>query len=447
MVFVVGQTSGCVNRLGKARKPISQQRAAQRAARVQSVEPVDPSITNRSRPVNAAMQKLAKQVGASIVPLQNPCVEGSSRSCYRQSLDRTFLQLDTLVDNPERNVRILHLGDSHIAGDYISGTIREELQKTFGDAGRGFVHIEQKAPYGGRRLKRSGPWKRARIVDQGQAGRPFGFSGMSFESFGADANLEYRLDDESRVTLHFYANPRGPEVSLSVNGQYIGSVDTYAKSNRTKSKSFSVPRRAKKDGKDRRILRIRARASGARLFGISYTKKRKGILYDAIGPVGADARVYLSLERRSFVEHLQLLKPDLVIIMLGGNDALRVRKGRASIATIGKEHQQLVELVQYALPESDCMLWSPMDAGEMKNGRIVSKSHISEIRHIQEKVAIRKGCSFWDMYEAMGEDGAVKRWSRKKIMNKDLVHPRRRAGELLGYLFSEAFMRSYDQAD
>ena len=88
-----------------------------------------------------------------------------------------------------------------------------------------------------------------------------------------------------------------------------------------------------------------------------------------------------------------------------------------------------------------------MDAGKTSGGGIVSKSHINEVRYIQQKIALRKGCAFWDMYEAMGENGAVKRWARQRIMNKDLVHPRRKAGELLGYLFSEALLNAYDQTE
>ena len=161
-VFVVGQTGACAARLSKARTPIAQIRAEQRAARQDPGEPEDPQVFTERRPENVEMKKLARQVGATISALKNPCVEGVRLSCYPKSNDRTFLQLDSLLNNPERNVRILHLGDSHIAGDYISGTIRTVLQKHFGNAGRGYVHIDQKAPYGGRRLKRSGPWKRNR---------------------------------------------------------------------------------------------------------------------------------------------------------------------------------------------------------------------------------------------------------------------------------------------
>ena len=441
---------GCANRYGKTRnkRNISQFRKAKRAAQQENLdEPGDPALIPKARTPIRQLESLAKSVGAAHVRIQNTCVEGSARSCYRQALDRTFLQLDTLSERPERNVRILQLGDSHIAGDYITGTARERLQERFGDAGRGFVHVEQKAPYGGRRLKRSGPWRRARIVDQGQAGQAFGFAGMSYESVGNDASIEYSLDDEARVYVHYLANPKGSVLKLTVDGKAIGTLDTYSETTKTTSRGFTVPKRSSRSTKDKRVLEVRSEGPGSRVFGISYERRDKGLFYDSIGPVGADAKVYLSLGRRSFVEHLQELKPDLVVIMLGGNDAMRVRKKTASIEDIGDEHKKLIEVVQYALPNSDCMLWSPMDAGKMENGRIVSKTLISEIRYIQQQVAIEKGCAFWDMYQSMGEDGSVARWSKKRIMNKDLVHPRRKAGELLGYLFAESFLRAYDQTD
>ena len=270
---------------------------------------------------------------------------------------------------------------------------------------------------------------------------------MAFESLAKGAQLRYKLDSESRITLYFHAHPKGPSLTLKVDERYIGSVDTYSQTTHAFEKTFTIPKRKSPRGEDKRVLKINSAAAGARLFGISYLRKKRGLLYDAVGPVGADARVYLSLDPQSFAEHLKLLKPDLVIVMLGGNDALRVRNGKASIQTIAREHDDLLRRVQNALPESDCMLWSPMDAGQRVSGRIESKSHIAQIRSVQQRVAIRRGCAFWDMYRSMGEEGAIARWSKARIINKDLVHPRRKAGELLGYLFSESFLNAYDQAE
>ena len=96
-----------------------------------------------------------------------------------------------------------------------------------------------------------------------------------------------------------------------------------------------------------------------------------------------------------------------------------------------------------ASPDADCMLWSPMDAGEMIDGKIVSKKFISEVRNMQKAAASKNGCAFWDMFASMGGEGSFARWHRAGIMNDDLVHPRATAGELLGHLFSVALLEAY----
>lgn len=394
----------------------------------------------------AALNKLALSVGARHVKVDNPCVEGSEDNCFRRALDRLFVRLDTLAEAPRRSVRVLHLGDSHIAADYITGTVRERLQERFADGGRGFVHVEQRARYGGRRTKRYGRWRRSRIVDENQGGNPFGFSGMAIESRGAGAYVEYELEDDDRVTLFYHGTPKGALLSVEVDGQLIGRVDTTADKDVGLYKTFTIPRR-RGEGTDSRTLRIQADGAGAKLFGLSFTENAKGLLYDSIGPVGADAKVYLSLERQSFTQHLKLLSPDLVIIMLGGNDALRIRKGDATPEQVRFEHEELVGAVQDALPEADCMLWSPMDAGEREGLKIVSKTMIAEVRSAQRDVARQMGCGFWDMYAAMGGEGSLARWFEANIINKDLIHPRRKAGELLGHLFATGLIETYDNVD
>ena len=45
------------------------------------------------------------------------------------------------------------------------------------------------------------------------------------------------------------------------------------------------------------------------------------------GRWGQTPRFYLQLERQSFLEHLEAHQPDLVVLMVGGNDAMKIRKG------------------------------------------------------------------------------------------------------------------------
>lgn len=384
------------------------------------------------------LAELAKELRASAVRIENPCIDDS---CPRLALDRVFHRFAELDQSKSGVIRILHLGDSHVAADYITGTIRRILQRRFGDAGRGFVAVDQRAEYGGRRLSRTG-WKRSRIVDQGHTQTAFGFSGMSDESRQAGAKLEFRLDPEdTAVTIFYHTQKNGARLRVIADDTVIGELDSRQKEEHSLTKTFQLPplsaqRRA-------RLLALVASDAGVKVFGLSFETKKSGAFYDAVGPVGADARVYLSLNRKSLKEHLAALRPDLIVLMVGGNDALLMRKGQRTLEDVRTDHEKIVEALRAAVPEADCMMWSPMDAGEMENGRVVSKRFISEVRNMQRAAATKHGCAFWDMFDAMGGAGAFARWHKAGIMNDDLVHPRAMAGELLGTLFATSLMEAY----
>jgi hypothetical protein len=364
--------------------------------------------------------ELKKRVSAQNVPI----IDGSA-------IERTLGKL-----RAKKKIRILHLGDSHVASDYITGMVRHGLQKMYGDGGRGFQHIDQQWGYGGRRLERNdGPWLRDRIVDTNRAGLPFGFSGISIESKKKGATATYRVLPEDRtVRVYYQKQPKGGAVDVLVDGKKIGSFET---SGDKVSEVWSGELGA---GKKQRELSLVAKGENARIYGISFeTDKTPSLIYDSIGPVGADAKVYLELDPKSFEEHLVAHKPDLVVVMVGGNDALKIRKGWTNIDKVTDEHKKLLAFLKQKLPDADCMLWTPMDAGDEQKGSVVSKKWLKEVHDMQLTVAKASGCAVWDMYASMGGDQSVARWAKAKLMNKDLVHPKKASADLLGSLFVEAW--------
>lgn len=405
----------------------------------------EPKLTPRPiAPKNPMVNALAAQVGAKLVPIETPCAQGTPEDCSRWALDRFYHRLDQLVETRERSVRILQLGDSHIAADYITKTARLRLQGEFGTGGRGFIHPEQHASYGGRRLKRGADWKRSRVVDPGQEGQPFGFSGIAIEAVRRGDKVQYSLRDDSVVEVVYLARRGGGTAEVTVDGRSVGQIDARADRPETRGKRFSIPPRDSTLEKDARVFQIQATSPGLRIFGLSFVRKKAGIILDAVGPVGTDAYTYLAMEEDSFGQTVEFMDPDLVIIMLGGNDALRIRTGRATLADVRGHFEALVDRVRASVPAADCMLWSPMDAGERVRGEIVQRSYIEEVRQLQAEVARAKGCAYWDMYEAMGGRGSIQRWYEANIINKDLIHPRFKAGLLLGHLFASSLLDDYD---
>lgn len=387
------------------------------------------------------LDALARHLNAAPRPLERPC---GNALCTRRVLERVFKKLDKLDAKRTGRVRILQLGDSHIAADYITRTIRDSLQARFGNAGRGLVAIGQKERYGGRALSRSG-WNRNRIVDEGQAGLPYGVTGMIIESTRAGAEATFTLvPEDDEVQVHYHAQPGGGAFRVYADGEELMYVDTDAAKPESRAAVVPIPMHRMGDVVPPEVLRIRADGPNVRLMGLSFESEQPGVILDAIGPVGADAEVYLTFEQASMRAHMRALKPDLVVLMVGGNDALAVRKASRSLDEVRQQHADLIAAVKQHVPDAECLLWAPMDAGErLEDGLVVSKRYIEEIRDLQRETALEMGCAFWDTYESMGGSGAFGRWLQEGIMNSDMVHPRAKGGDLMGHLFARALMETY----
>ena len=334
-------------------------------------------------------------------------------------------------------VKVLHLGDSHVAADLITKTIRSELQTRLGDAGRGFTGIDQSEKGGGRAIGSASGWKKDRIVDKGREGIAFGFGGASLESQKKGAKLEYRLaPDDRTVELYFEAGPGRGRVEIHCGRTRIAEFDTASEVASSRVHRATLPEaRTPKD-----TLRVVAPGASVRLFGLAFETGKPGIVYSVIGPVGADAKVYLDLERKSFTDQLKDAAPDVVVLMVGGNDALKVRKKWRSLEDVRQHHEELLALLSSTLPNSDILLWTPMDAGEKKKGAVQSLPYIAEVAALQREVAAAKKVAVYDALGSMGGVGSIARWSKAGIMNADLVHPKSPAAELLGLLFVRALL-------
>lgn len=367
----------------------------------------------------------------------------SSRNPDRETLamQRAYRRRGRLeAEAADASVRVLHLGDSHIAADLITRVIRARLQARFGNGGRGLVVADQKLAYGGRRLERRG-WARVRMADPEGPGRALGVSGTALLSQRAGAELEFRvLLEDQQVVLHYVAHPEGPALDLRADGLPLARFPTASEAIETRARlvSLDVPPPPPD------VLEIRADGPGAEILALSFETGAAGVLYDAIGPVGADAQVWLAVDAMSFSQQARALAPRLVVLMVGGNDALALRRGRRTEDEVEAQLRSLIERLRRAVPEADCLLFGPMDAAQMgPSGRLGTKPYIPELAALERRVAQEEGCAYWDAFGAMGGPGSFGRWLAQGLMNPDLVHPRSGGGDLLGHLFAAALYAAY----
>ncbi|HEY8428176.1 MAG TPA: hypothetical protein VIL20_07370, partial [Sandaracinaceae bacterium] len=131
--------------------------------------------------------------------------------------------------------RIAHYGDSSIAGDGITSTLRRRFQQRFGDAGHGFILIARGTmPYRHQDVRHdsSGDWRLIELVRAGLRERTYGYGGVQYRS-ASGATARFGTTDDgpigtrvSRFELWYQQHERGGRVQLRVDGGEWTTLET-----------------------------------------------------------------------------------------------------------------------------------------------------------------------------------------------------------------------------
>ena len=364
----------------------------------------------------------------------------------RGALRKFYKKLEQ-VKSGKGKVHIVHYGDSLIAGDYVTRTVRRLLQKTFGDGGHGFFLAGKGSRWYGRRwveLKSYGKWTKNKITRPRIKDRLYGLGGVSFRTSRKGAWVQARATGRrlggivDRFELFYLAQPEGGVFKVSFAGQ-TQEVSTLSERAEVKRLVMLAKRRGAHSA------RVKVVGDGeVRLFGFVFERNRAGVVYDALGLEGVRARLLLNIEYASWLTQLKQRQPDLYILHYGTNESEKVD---LKLGAYKKQLHQVVRRFKRALPSTPCLLMSPMDRAKKnpETGRLKSMAVVESIVTAQREVAAESGCAFWSAYDAMGGRGSMARWYRSspKLAGGDLTHPTGMGANRLGAMFFAALMEGY----
>jgi lysophospholipase L1-like esterase len=363
------------------------------------------------------------------------------------ALDAFFARLaKTDRKEPGAVTRILHYGDSTIASDYISGTVRRRLQERFGDAGHGFILIANPWEWYFHNdvLHASdGEWKASKLAGPITPDSMYGLGGVSFTSYGGGVawfGTATRGDfgrKVSRFDVYYLEQPGGGDVQLEVKGAPPDRFSTRGDAKVSRIHSVHVP-----DGEAK--LTVKAMGGGpARLFGVALERDQPGVVYDALGSHAAMAVYWQRQDRAHWKDQLALRDPALIVFQYGTNesDLWKLDRDEYEQALAG-----LVDELREAAGGASILVVSPLDRAEDKGGTLSTKKVILDLVAIQRRVALSHGAAFWSTFDAMGGEGSMARWVKAKpqLGGGDLTHPTPLGAEVLGDMLSQAVVTSYE---
>ncbi len=348
-----------------------------------------------------------------------------------------------LKERKQGPVKVLHYGDSTLAGDGIAKTVRTRMQTSFGNGGPGFFVAGMDPRWMRRddvRVERTGEWNVQTILFGGNNGR-YGLGGVVAKPHA-----------KSQVLI-------SPPKPKAVMGEHI---ELYAQKSRrdevpafeVNGKKIDLPKRVEHQTFDQWIVestdpitrvKITVAEPNLEVYG-AVGEAAQGITWETTAVVGIASGSIRQFDPAHLAEQTATRNPDLIVIMLGGNETnhggLMTPEGR-----VYKEgFTAALKVLRQGAPKAACLVMSPLDQGVLNDdGRITSRPLIERMVTYQRQVSLENGCAFWNTWQFMGGRDSFARWLSQGLAWTDLNHLTEKGLHRIGNAFSDALLQSYQR--
>ena len=181
-----------------------------------------------------------------------------------------------------------------------------------------------------------------------------------------------------------------------------------------------------------------------RILGVSVEKAAPGVIYSALGLVGARAEYLLKCREETFDAQISAEQPDLIILGYGTNETsgsyLDENAYETALATI-------ISRMHRAAPSALVILLTPPDRGDSRPGQAQQIQRIlQQVITVERDVAEREGAVLMDLHAAMGGAGSAERWATMQppLARPDMTHFTNEGYNLLGRYIVGGIMKLYD---
>lgn len=394
-------------------------------------------------PPASAAPSAATSAASSAAPAEAPApAEASAPRPGDGPYARFFAALRDLEQGKRRDhVRVAWLGDSHTAADFWSGALRMVLQKRFGHAGPGFVHLGFEAyRHDGVKAVVEGKW---RMRPKGPSTMTitgdgvFGLGGILFIPDGGGSRAQLSLTEpafsgRTRWDVCYRMSTPNDQLTVSLTGAEPVVVKATPESPPGAIRHLSLP------GDAGATLTVTPSGGAPELCGAVIEgdpAARRGVVVDTLGINGARLGTPLAWSEPSWAAELARRAPSLAVIAYGTNESGDIN---ADPSTYGRQLTEVLARIRRVQPEVDCLALAPTDRRDTPDRTPLVRDAIRE-------AARANGCGFWDTYEVMGGKGSIDAWGKEKPPRaaKDGVHLTSRGYREIGFKLADEVLKGY----
>lgn len=342
-----------------------------------------------------------------------------------------FKRKATEVRNRTTNsLVVLHLGDSHIQGDYFTG----EVRKLFFN----YLHVEDCShgiwfPY--TLVGSNGP-DEILVSGKGIKGSsilhpvlPY-YAITGYTMGGNNLKAHIHLKDTSAM--------RFSKFSIYHNGGASFSCDGFSKDSEIKL-TDELYVSSWHSARSTSELSLDIGSEGGKetlIYGFSLDNTQNHISYHNIGINGATFNTFNQL--KGIRETLRFLKPDCIVLSYGTNDAMDTRLDSSRLE---KQIIRMIDTLRGACPGIPLIFTLP---GDHLIGKKYPNGRLPFVCSTIKRICREQNCIYWDFYSIMGGKGAMRYWYAEDLAFRDLLHLSKEGYKLQGDLFFDALVKALE---
>jgi lysophospholipase L1-like esterase len=347
---------------------------------------------------------------------------------------KSFLQALIRTEKTKRPLRIAFYGDSFIEGDVFCGSFRDTLQSIFGGRGVGFVPITSDVASFRNTIKhRFRNWKTRTMMNKKDSLIKVGPSGFSYIPLQGNW-VQYKpskqrfLREFSTVKLYYKSYK---DAILHYKFDTLEWSDVLESSGKVEEWKYQT--------KNAKLVEFEFDPfDSLYLYGASF-ESNEGVYVDNFSIRGNSGMNLSAIASRTYKEFNKHRNYRLIILQFGLNI---ITEEAFNYGAYANKMVSVIKSLKKNFPEASFLLLSVSDRSSNASGEYKTMRAVPALRDAQRLIAQRTGIAFWDMYEAMGGENSMVRFTNAQppLGARDYTHLTFKGGKKLAGALAKSLL-------